>query len=285
MKIYTEDTHEAKFLVVGCSNGGDSFEDRMISGLDISTLLKPVFFTDELERYDISGYQSLDETMKNRRLNRDEILDILISVDTSIRYLEERMLGDANILLDPMFIYTEAGHGNILFPVTRGSSDLFSERMRKLSELLFIQADFDDPETLKFAAGLMRICLSDSFRMHDIMYFIERSRKEKIRSLPVKTDSDTETVGTVIVPTFDDVAKQTLFEQDVTEKNGNENAFDGKKIRTILLIGAVVVSVLDIICMVLGNGKAARLLPFLLIISAAAVGYNVYAAVSGRKKN
>lgn len=283
MNIYTDDTHEAKFLVIECTNGGDTFEDRMISGMNIPTLMKPVFFTDELEKYDISGYQNLLETMKNRCLCKDEIMEILLSIDTAIRYLEERMLGDSNILLDPKFIYTDGSVSGIIFPVTRSGSDLFSERMRKLSELLFIHADNDDADTLKFASGLMKICLTESFRMHDIMRFIEKSRKEKCPTEPFKSKAAEELISTVIIPSFDDTEKENLFEKEIMEKTEGNSGGDGKKIRIILLAGALFVLALDIVCMILGNGKAAKLLPVLFIISVAAVAYNVYAIIINKR--
>lgn len=288
MNIYTDDTHEAKYLVIECANGGDSFEDRMIAGLDIPTLLKPVSFTDESERYDISGYVTIEDAMKNRCLKREEIMELLLSIDTSIRYLEERMLGDANILLDPMFIYTDGKAGNVFFPVTRSGSDLFPKRMRKLSELLFIHADAEDAETLKFASGLMKISLGDSFRMHDIMRFIEKSRKEKVNTQTVKSKPLTEPEPKeqiTAIPSFDEALQQELFEKEISEKTNKGVLSDGKKIRAILLIGALIVSVLDIVCMALGNNRAAKLLPILLLVSALAAGYNIVAAVLEKKKH
>ena len=283
MNIYTDDTHEAKFLVIECANGGDAFEDRMIAGLEIPSLLKPVFFNEECERYDISGYQTLPEAMKNRCLSKDEIMEILLSTDIAIRYLEERMLGDSNILLDPMFIYTDGSAGSIFFPVTRSGSDLFPERMRKLSELLFIHADCDDADTLRFASGLMKICLSESFRMHDIMRFIEKMRKEKKHpELSVSKTFEAPVIPEA-VPLFDDTERKELFEREIREKTEGKVSEDGKRIRIILLAGAFLVLALDIICMVLGNGKAAKMLPVLLIISAAAAVYNIYKMIVSRR--
>lgn len=286
MKIYTEDTHEARFLIIECSAGGDTFEDRMIEGLDLPSLLRPVKFSDREERYDISCYSSLEDLMKNRSLKKDEITDLLLAVDTSIRYLEERMLGDSNILIDPKYVFCgPAGDPEVYFPVTRGMEGSFQERMRLFTELLFTHADSDDPESLRFASGLMKICLMDSFRMHDIMRFIEKNRKESVNMRPVVNVKAEETEGILIqAPVFDEMPRQELFEQEIANEIMKRNLSDGKKVRIILLIAAAAISFLDIVCMILGNSRAASLLPFLMILSAAAVGYNIYAALVNKKQ-
>lgn len=288
MKIYTDDTHEAKFLLVECADEGDTFEDRMIDGIDLPTLMKPVSCSDEILRYDISGYRTIEEALKNRCLKKDEITDILLSVDTAIKYLEERMLSDANILLDPSYVFTGGNGRNVIFPVSRSSVGRFPERMRKLSELLFRHADFNDEAALRFAAGLMKICLSDDFRMHDIMHFVERSRRESGRVQAPKPAPPAESVsaGAAVsalpalpaVSAFETAAEQQLFEKEITAGTKELPDMKGKKTRLIFLAGALAVSLLDVLCMFLGNSKALKLLPLLLAVSAAAAGYNIYAA-------
>lgn len=114
----------------------------------------------------------------NRKLSRAELVSILAQLKSVITTLEDHMLGDANILLDPEHMYIDKNNRKIRFvPVCSGREE-FTSRLRRLTETLFLHTDMEDTESLRFAALMLRISLKENVRLHELMQLVETRRLE-----------------------------------------------------------------------------------------------------------
>jgi len=188
LKIYDKNTHDIKYLCLEDQEQFSVLESRLIGNIDshnILRLLAPVG-EDGVFRFDITSCDVFSDYLINRKLTRSELVSILAQLKSVITTLEDHMLGDANILLEPEHMYIEKSSRKLRFVPVCQCSGSFSDRLRRLTDTLFLHADLEDPESLRFAAMLMRVSMNENVRMHDLMQLVESRYPE----LPEKTTGE-----------------------------------------------------------------------------------------------
>lgn len=188
MRIYEKDTHEAKYLFVENGEQFTALEGHLIENIDNHYILRlnaPIT-QDGIFRFDVTSCDSFSAYLINRKLSRAELISFLAQLKSVITTMEDHMLGDANILLEPEHMYIDKNNRKIRFvPVCKSRED-FSERLRKLTGELFLHADLEDMDSLRFAAMMMQTSLKENVRLHDLMQLVDTRRIE----VPGKTERD-----------------------------------------------------------------------------------------------
>lgn len=184
MKIYEKETHEAKLLVLEYETGLSELDEKLIDSIESRSLLKPHSRDPEglVTRYDISQYETLQEYLINRKLSRTEMIGFLAQLKSVIGVLEDHMLGDSNILLDPPHILIDSMNRKVRFVPARVQEGTFTQRIRPLVEAMFLHADISHPEALYFAAELMKVQLRGNVHLHDLMQLIDPMRGEAVKA-------------------------------------------------------------------------------------------------------
>ena len=99
------------YLVITPDSGTTpGYEARMLAGNEIQGLLRMhIRYQDgsSLYYYDITSRQPLSRLLDARFISRDEICQILIQIHVALMRMEEYLLGDGGILLDPGLIYMD----------------------------------------------------------------------------------------------------------------------------------------------------------------------------------
>jgi len=196
VRIYEKDTHQARCLYVENEEQFTSLEGKLIESIDHHNVFRPAGpVTEEgVFYFDITSCESFSAYLINRKLSRAEIISVLAQLKSVITTMENHMLGDANILLEPEHLYIDKSSRKIRFvPVCRQQAD-FTVRLRKLTEVLFLHADLEDTESLRFAAMMMRVSLKETVHLYDLMQLVEMRRlyapEEKSREPVERKETD-----------------------------------------------------------------------------------------------
>jgi len=191
MKIYEKETHEARYMYIEYENGGSDLDEKLIDSLDSRSLLKPNSRDPEgfITRFDISQYETLQQYLINRKLSRSEMVGLLAQLKSVISVLEDHMLSDGNILLDPPHILIDSMNRKVRFLPVRKQDGEFTNRIRPLIEEMFLHADISHADALCFAAEMMKTVLRGNVHLHDLMQLIEHPCASRVyeEMNPVKT--------------------------------------------------------------------------------------------------
>lgn len=180
-QISVMDSHDARYLVVSNAGQTDTFEERMIFRLSHPSLLRPLsesVLSGEGLRYDVTGLQSFSEAYSHKNLTAEDIRQLLESLSEAVKVLESHMLTDGNLLLSPEWIFFEKDRLKFV-PVKSDGGD-FTERIRVLSDFLFLHSDGEDEATVRLANALLKKIMAGDCRMHDLLGICEgKGKKEK----------------------------------------------------------------------------------------------------------
>lgn len=188
---YKRETNH-NYLVVKPENERFGYEARMLAGNEIRGLLRMrVKFSDgcPLYYYDITSKQPLNRLLETRPITRDEICQILIQIHVALTCMEEYMLGDGGILLEPENIYVEPGLFQPSFCLVPGQRGDFQEKLNRLFQYILKWVDHRDRECVVLAYGLYQESLKENYGMDDLLRLImpeQEKREESRRKEPVE---------------------------------------------------------------------------------------------------
>lgn len=175
MKTEIQNTHEAKLLIIEQQETFSLLEEKLIAGIDNRYMLKPFGGGMEEGRFcfDISDFDPLSEYLVNRRLSGTEMIGFLAQMKSVITALEDHMLDDRNLLMDPEYVYIDRFNRKVRFvPLCRQEGE-FGARLRPLIEMMFLHADLEETDSLRFAAQMLRTVMRKEVRLYDLMQLIE----------------------------------------------------------------------------------------------------------------
>lgn len=230
MNVQEKDTHEGRFLTVDHGQQAVGLDIRLIESLDNRYILRPLReqSSEGILRYNVSGCENIRKYLINRRMDRTELVGFLAQMKSVIRALEDHMLTDGNILLDPEYVYIDKGTRKVRFvPVCRLEGP-FEDRFRPLAEMIFCHADLEDTESLRFAARMMRTVMEGNLKMHTLMELADLTpaagRQERRNPQAFSEEADTAEVSegevTVLLSDLKDPVPPapSLPEEPETEK-------------------------------------------------------------------
>ena len=295
-KISVIDSHNGRSLVIERTGTEDRFEERMILNLDHPSLLKPLtdrFLCDGSFRYDISGMTSLRENCEKRSLSAPEIISLILRLDETVRYLEDHMLCDSNLLLEPEYIFLDSER--LFFVPSANGGERFSESIQELGKFIFLHSDTENEEAVRLSGGMLRTILGGECRMHDLLRVCGKSRqKEEVTKAVVIYPEGNTVTGelskeeTKRLPVFDQESgsepKETKkentgeerFLQFLENREGNRQKIKNAKIlRRTLILSAAEVLLCDAAFFLFGKAFLLKILPAALIVLVVTVLYGV----------
>lgn len=137
---YRRGARQNFMLLEGC--GEDGFEARMLEGIKDRSLLS---FRQELLEgkrvlcYDITALQPLRRVLQRRKLKREELRAFVLQMDHALSLLEENLLTEGSLLMDPEQIYVDPGTLRASFCAVPGGDFSFGEQLRNLF-LFFLES-------------------------------------------------------------------------------------------------------------------------------------------------
>lgn len=181
--IYDRIMGEDYITVRGNENGSqNNYQARMIAENELEYFLecsvKQVDCCMEY-RYRISSMASLEQAMERRTFRQRDIRRLIVSLDRAVSQLEEYLLSEEKILLDPGYIYMDSGrvggapceadgNASIYFCYYPEKEESFTESVKALLPYILKKTDHGDREAILLAYSLYQISLEDRITMEDL---------------------------------------------------------------------------------------------------------------------
>ena len=177
MEIHYKREMKRNYLVVEPEPGAQpGYEARMLANNSIDGLLRfHVKYMDERQSYyyDITSMQPLSRLLQNRFIDRGEICQLLIQLHVALVRMEEYLLSEDGLLLDPDYIYVKPEGFQTGLCLVPGYSGHFPETLTHLLQYLMKKVDHRDKESVVLAYGMYQESLKENYGIEDLMRLVQ----------------------------------------------------------------------------------------------------------------
>lgn len=155
------------------------FEAKMLIGNTIDGLLKfRIRRTDNNCQfcYEITSKQPLKRLLETRTIGAGQLRTLLMGIARTLTRMEEYLLSEEQILLDPDFIYVDPEDytpGLCLMPGKRGD---FPQEFSSLLQILLDKVDHQDKEAVILIYGLYRESLKENYGLNNLLQWLMREK-------------------------------------------------------------------------------------------------------------
>ena len=182
---YRRGARQNFMLLEGC--GEDGFEARMLEGIKDRSLLS---FRQELLEgrrvlcYDITALQPLRRVLRRRKLKREELRAFVLQLDHALSLLEENLLTEGSLLMDPEQIYVDPGTLRASFCAVPGGDFSFGEQLRSLFLLFLESISEEEAETVLLGHRLYLRSLAEEPGIGELVSLVLEARGLQGEELP-----------------------------------------------------------------------------------------------------
>ena len=154
-----------------------SYEAKILEEENIDKVIKYQMDFDgnvEVIKFNISGMNSLENYLKTNKLKKKDIIFIIKSIDEVLTNIENYLLSENSILLNPNTIMIKRINNRVQFyfmMIPNYKSD-FSYELSKLIVKLLRFIDVNDKEGLRFAYELFVKSSKDNYTINDLLEVI-----------------------------------------------------------------------------------------------------------------
>jgi len=178
MEVHYKREMKRNYLIVEPDAGvRPGYEARMLLNNAVDGLLRfHIKYMDERQSYyyDITSMQPLGRILQNRFIDRGEICQLLIQIHVALMRMEEYLLCEDGLLLEPDYIYVEPEGFKTGLCLVPGMAGNFPERLSRLLQYLMKKVDHRDKECVVLAYGLYQESLKENFSVEDLMKLVQR---------------------------------------------------------------------------------------------------------------
>ena len=160
-----------------------SYESKILEEETIENVIKYQIDYDgnnEILKYNISGMFSLENYLKTNKLKKKDIIFIIKSIDNVLNNIENYLLSENSIVLDPaaIMIEKEKNKSKLNFLMIPNYQSDFSYELSKLIVKLLRHIDVEDKEGLRFAYELFVKSAKDNYTINDLIESIPEDYEE-----------------------------------------------------------------------------------------------------------
>ena len=163
------------FMIIEASAQELGYECRMLAGNNIEGLLKfRVRYGEEKREfyYDITSLQPIRRVLEKRRATGEEIRRILLAVIAAVRRIQEFLLPEEQLLLDPDYVYVEPDSLEVKLCLLPGSSSDWPKELSAFLQFLLEKADPQDKDAVTLAYNLYRESVKENCGAEDLLKFL-----------------------------------------------------------------------------------------------------------------
>lgn len=168
-----------------------NYECKMLAGNTIRGILQFQLrqIDDEVRfYYEITSRQPLSRMLENHLLREPEIRQIILEISRILDRMEQYLLRENSVLLEPEYIYVEPENFEIWLCLVPGMERDFPCDYGKLLEYLLGKVDHQDRESVILAYGLYQETRKENYGMEDILKLICAERKEASEEEPLRSE-------------------------------------------------------------------------------------------------
>lgn len=171
----------SRLLIEGGSFREDNYENKVLQNSRIpgSLPFRPLLRDEDvLFSYDISSLESLDSRCREKKLDYRELSVLMESLNGLLLSLEEYLLPEKLILLEPSLIYYHPEEKRYLFPLLPERENHFPLSLRALLRRVLDEIDYRSERSIILAYSLFRESCREDFRMEELMRIVRKNRKK-----------------------------------------------------------------------------------------------------------
>lgn len=171
----------SRLLIEGGSFREDNYENKVLQNSRIpgSLPFRPLLRDEDvLFSYDISSLESLDSRCREKKLDYRELSVLMESLNGLLLSLEEYLLPEKLILLEPSLIYYHPEEKRYLFPLLPERENHFPLSLRALLRRVLEEIDYRSERSIILAYSLFRESCREDFRMEELMRIVRKNRKK-----------------------------------------------------------------------------------------------------------
>lgn len=163
----------------------ESYETKMLLEENIENVLKfQIVYEGESSalRFDVSKTISFDEYLKNYKLKKRDLCDIIDSIDSMLSSIENYLIAENSVSLDLRLIRVDRSSKkslNLKFVVIPNYKSSFSLELSKFLIRILRHVDVDDKNALSLGYGLFVRSSKDNYTISDLMELIDAVRDNK----------------------------------------------------------------------------------------------------------
>lgn len=105
--------------------------------------------------YDVTSVQPFDVFCRMKRIGKNDLKKMLVSLVTSLGALDDYLLDADHLLLDPDYLYIDGVAEELRIPYVPCRSRDIRESLRGLMEYLLLRVDHEDQECVVFASRIL----------------------------------------------------------------------------------------------------------------------------------
>ena len=162
----------------------DDYQMAMIMENDIKGLLKieeRMIDGKEYLYYDISSLQPIQRMYEHKGLSSDEIKNTVRNMIKALKEADDHMLDITNIVLSPLYIYTDPDDRNIYMMFYPYNTDSGSNEMTELAEFFLERIERSDADAAVFAYKFYQTVRKDNYVLADLEAIVDESFASKER--------------------------------------------------------------------------------------------------------
>lgn len=208
-------------ILTECTNIDEknTFEERMICENRIKGFL-PCFIRLEDEKssfvYDITSKQNLTQMFEERELKEKDLIKIISGIIDVRERLQEYLLSDDNLILNPQFLYMD--------PETRIPSFIFypyyhmniHESLVQLGTFLLEKTDHSDDRAVTLVYGFYKSIIKEDYSFENLI------QKESIEKDAIREE-----------PIIDNKEEESYFENEIIDNYDYGDSKDSSKVEKV----------------------------------------------------
>lgn len=157
----------------------DSYQLRMLTGNTMTQVLPCHVrkIDGKLQLcYDITSRQNMLSLYEGKKLGKEELVTVFEGCLAILEEMEEYLLGQDQLLLDPEFIYLDPEKKKLYFCCLPGYDRESGQQFRELMEYLLPKIEHKDQAAVELGYGIYRKALDETIPTEEIRLLLSRTR-------------------------------------------------------------------------------------------------------------
>lgn len=170
------------------------YEARMMIGNTIEGLLKfRIKKTDNHSRfcYEITSKQPLSRMLETKSINAVQIRRLLLGIARTLTKMEDYLLTEEQILLDPDYIYVNPDEYQPFLCLIPGKKGNFPDEFSLFLQFLLGKVDHQDKEAVVLTYGLYRESLKENYGLDNLLRWLMKENCPDIDSISESEECET----------------------------------------------------------------------------------------------
>lgn len=181
MEVHYERQMRHNYLIIKPEDSCEkSYESRMLMGNAIDGLLK--FRLQQTENgifyyYEITSKQPLSRILEGRWIGRNEITGLIASIARILEKMENYLLPENRILLEPEYIYVNPENFKIFLCLIPGRKADLSKSMERLLQYILKKVDHNEKDGVLLAYRLYQESQKEFYGMDGLLKWLPQETK------------------------------------------------------------------------------------------------------------